>query len=124
MDRPMKWLLLKVDGEQVRYDFSEASWAFYNACDADRALGAELAKLPESDTSAIAAFAQQQGFVATAAEIEQFQVANAAVTAVMSANRLANDELTDAELDVVTGGGFPHGCNGCVQTSHTCLVCP
>jgi hypothetical protein len=121
----MKWCMLGEPGSQVRYDFSEASWAFYNACYKDKALGAELARLPETDTTAIAAFAGQQGFVTTPEEIAQFQVANEAVKAYMAAHRPANDELTDAELDAITGGGVPGpACDGCQLTTQTCSVCP
>ena len=125
MATEMRWMILNVDGKQVRYDFSQAAWDFYKACNEDKGLGAELAKLPVSDRSAIAAFAQTQGYVTTASEIEQYQVADAAASAVLAAQRPASDELTDAELDVVTGGrNSIQGCDGCQQTLFGCITCP
>ena len=87
------------NGEWVNYDLSDETVAFFDALTGDKSLQAEVMKLVPN-AGAIVVLAQQRGFATTEPEIQNGLVAPAAqLTA-----RAANGELTDAELDLVSGG--------------------
>jgi hypothetical protein len=96
-------------GDEVRsYEVSDAAWHFFDACDRDPALGVASSRL--DSMTELAALARTNGFATTAADLAQFLTAvNAAHVAMEEPS-----ELTDEELDLVSGGG------GVTATKPTC----
>ena len=117
-----------VGSEQHVFEVSDAAWRFFEACDHDQALNAQVTALKTMDE--VAELGHARGFGTTYEDIVQYGT----VAAIEQDARMQAGELTDDELDTVAGGagtGIPPRmpCRAtdclkcCTSTSRGCMSC-
>ena len=87
-----------VNGEQQAYEVSDAGWAFFQACAQDPALREQADGLASVD--AVAELGRTRGFGTTYDNISRWSMSRPSRTR----RARKTGELTDDELDLVSGG--------------------